>query len=152
MKLPLLIACFYSLCALGQINENNDSESTKSALQLLYEQNSDLANYIGTYEVKIIIYEGQKLPYPYNGKLYVTDAGVSLISDMPVHGTIRGNHSNEEFLIKNMQSRPGSFFGSLSKGLGQDYSLVINKTKTSGAMTLSQNRQTTTISFVIQQK
>jgi len=121
-------------------------------LNSTYAEKSGLKDYSGVYEVLILFYDNQKISTPYKGKLYVNESGISLISTLPSDGVIRGNHTNEKFIIDNMRDDKGLFSGKLSKGFGSDFALSINESKSAGGITLSGYSSSLTISFSITRK
>jgi hypothetical protein len=132
--------------------DERDRQKEKEKVKTIYAEKTGLREYEGVYEVLITIYEHRKLPTPFKGKLYISDAGVSLISDLPANGTIRGNHLKDVFMIKHMRESKGFFSGPLSKGFGNEFGLSINESKKSGGLTLMSSSVSITIAFNIIKK
>jgi hypothetical protein len=126
--------------------EERQRQKEKEEIEKMYIEKTGLLSYVGTYDVTISFYERQKLAVPYKGKLYLSSSGFSLITNLPTDNTLRGNHSREGYLIKNIREE-GGFFGKLSKGFGKEFVLTINKDKTAGGLTRTYGSSTVSISF-----
>jgi hypothetical protein len=148
--LPLKSDYWSNLEKMREDEKNRRKEKEK--VKTIYAEKTGLKEYEGVYEVLITIYDHKKLPYPFKGKLYLSEAGFSLISDLPTDGTIRGNHLHDAFMIKNMRDSKGFFSGKLSKGFGNEFGLLINESKTSGGLTLMSRSVSITIAFNIIKK
>lgn len=115
-----------------------------------YNNISNLNAYIGVYEVSIYTFQGIKLNPVNKGKFYITEEGITLISDLIIdNNTLRGSHIKDSFYTP---SEEGQFYCKVSKGLWDDFTCSINLESKSGAITTSLGKEFRTTTFSIIKK
>jgi hypothetical protein len=115
-----------------------------------YNNISNLNAYIGVYEVSIYTFQGIKLNPVNKGKFYITEEGITLISDLIIDdNTLRGSHIKDSFYTP---SKEGQFYCKVSKGLWDDFTCSINLESKSGAITTSLGKEYRTTTFSIIKK
>ncbi|WP_297513902.1 hypothetical protein [Flavobacterium sp.] len=115
-----------------------------------YNNLSNLNAYLGVYEVSIYTFHGVKLNPANKGKIYVTEEGITLISDLIIDdNTLRGSHIKDSFFTP---SKEGEFYCKVSKGLWDEFTCFINLKSKSGAITTSIGKEFRTTTFSIIKK
>jgi hypothetical protein len=115
-----------------------------------YNNISNLHAYIGVYEVSIYTFQGIKLNTVNKGKFYITEEGITLISDLIIDdNTLRGSHIKDSFYTP---SKEGQFYCKVSKGLWDEFTCSINLESKSGAITTSLGKEYRTTTFSIIKK
>lgn len=115
-----------------------------------YNNISNLNAYVGVYEVSIYTFQGIKLNPVNKGKFYITEEGITLISDLIIdNNTLRGSHIKDSFYTP---SKEGQFYCKVSKGLWDDFTCSINLESKSGAITTSLGKEFRTTTFSIIKK
>jgi hypothetical protein len=133
---------------LNTIWKNKENLEIQNNLKEKYYSVSDLKNFEGKYNVKILRSDGldySKLEY--KAELYISEEGFTFKSEIPDIMLLSGTHYiKQEFL----PAKKGSFI--LTKGDSRStfISLNISSIKESGAFTFSQYGKTNTTTFIIE--
>ena len=105
--------------------------------------------YIGTYNIKILKHRNlnySDLGLDYFGKIYVTEAGISIKTDIPTVDVLRGSYDVD----MSGDASEGRFVCNITKGYGDYFSISINKGSGVGAFTTVSRSNSTTTLFTIE--
>lgn len=105
------------------------------------------SGYEGIYNIKIL--KHRNLDYKgldYFGKIYITDVGITIKTDIPTVDELRGSYNIE----MSDEVSKGSFTCEITKGYGDFFSININKESGVGAFTTMRGSSSTTTIFTIQ--
>ena len=104
------------------------------------------SGYVGIYNVKILNH--RNLNYSdldYNGKITITEAGITIQTDIPSVSLVRGSYN----IRMSDEVNKGRFVCDISKGYGDFFTLIVNKDRGSGAFTSMSGSISTTTTFII---
>lgn len=115
-----------------------------------YDNISNLKGIIGVYEISIYKFQGVQLNSNNKGKLYVTEEGITLMTDLTISENIlRGSHIKDSFFTP---TEVGQFYCKASNGFWDEFTCSINITNKSGAITSSKGKEFSTTTFSILKK
>lgn len=124
----------------------NEAEKIKEKEQEQnFKNNLDKLDLIGTYKIKII--KSSDLDYSrldYYGKLYLTEIGISIETDIPSISLIRST-----FEIPYCNPEKNQFSAKINVGYGDYLTLSLNKQNSSGAFTIRNGKSNSTTIFTI---
>jgi hypothetical protein len=129
--------------------ERLKKEETQNKIDA-YDKISNLKEIEGVYEISLFKFQGVELNSNNKGKLYISDEGVSLITDLSISENIlRGSHIKDSFYTP---SGVGQFYCKVIKGFWEEFTCSINIITKSGAIISSKGKENRTTTFTILKK
>lgn len=129
--------------------ERLKKEETQNKIEA-YNKISNLKEIEGVYEVSLFKFQGVELSSNNKGKLYISDEGISLLTDLAISENIlRGSHIKDSFYTP---SGVGQFYCRVLKGFWEEFTCSINIINKSGAITSTKGKEYRTTTFTILKK
>jgi hypothetical protein len=138
----------YKLITQTQIELNEKLkklEDKKKELSMKFDSEISNSELLGVYKIKIL--KHRNLDYKNTetyGKLYVTEVGITVETEIPSLGLLRGSYDKG-----NTNVEKGRFVCNISKGYGDLFSISLNKENKVGGLTTIDGTTSTTTIFTI---
>ena len=147
-KVEIIFSSLPSSEPKDDFNLMSERQYEKIRKSRIYGKSVKESGFIGIYNIKIIKHSNlnyDDLNVDYFGKVYVTEEGVSIQTDIPTVDLIRGSF-NADF---SDDPSEGMFYCDINKGYGDYFTISINKESGVGAFTVKNGAYSTTTTYTI---
>ena len=146
-KIEIIYSSLPSVSTKEDFDLITDKQLKKLQLEQEFAKAIKESGYEGIYNIKIL--KHRNLDYKgldYFGKIYITDVGITIKTDIPTVDELRGSYNIE----MSDEVSKGSFTCEITKGYGDFFSININKESGVGAFTTMRGSSSITTIFTIQ--